>query len=312
MTTDVFLTRCPDYGDPGLERSVARLLEACDFRPGTGTRVLVKPNLVAPANAALSCTNPLVVRAACVYLADCGAKILVGDSPAFGTAGIVARACGLDAALAGLPARLITLGRPRPLRLTRGGSIGLSADALDADTVLNIPRVKVHDQMVLTLAVKNFFGCVCGFRKAVAHQVHGERGNRFESMVMDVCQALPPGVSLLDGVSAMHVSGPARGRPFPLGVLGASANPVAMDTSLALLLGLAPEATPLGREAMRRGLPGALAEQVRYPLAQPGDFDATGFRLPECLSPVAFKPLRFVKGRLRSLGMRLGLVAPRE
>ena len=90
MPNEIFLAQVPDYAQPDLAQAVGRLLESAGCKPGPGARVLVKPNLVAPYNSGLSCTNPLVVRAACAYLLDHGAKVSVGDSPAFGTARIVA------------------------------------------------------------------------------------------------------------------------------------------------------------------------------------------------------------------------------
>ena len=301
MPQSVYLERLPDYASPELDAVAGRLLELSGCCPARGDQVLVKPNLVAPSNTALSCTHPAVVRAVCRYLADCGARITVGDSPAFGTARIVARASGLDKALAGLPAPIVNLTRPRQLALTLGGSVGVSSQALDAALIVNVPRFKVHDQMRLTLAVKNFFGCVAGFRKSLAHQRHGENGTRFESMLMDVCQAMPRSVSIVDGVAAMHVCGPAKGKPYALGLLGACADPVALDTALHAVLGLPADGTPLGEEAARRGL----VEELAYPLRRPDEFDAHGFILPGCLAPVAFKPGRFLKGRLKSLYIRL-------
>ncbi|MFP5221373.1 MAG: DUF362 domain-containing protein [Acidobacteriota bacterium] len=301
MSRTVYLDHAPAYHSPDLDAAVGRLLELAGCRPSRGQRVLVKPNLVAPSNPGLTCTRPEVVRAACRYLADFGANVLVGDSPAFGTGRIVARASGLDKALTGLPVRLVNFTRPRQVTLTQGGSIGVASQALDADLLVNIPRFKVHDQMLLTLAVKNTFGCVCGFRKAVAHQVHGEKGTRFESMIMDVCRAMPPSVSLVDGGVAMHVRGPAKGEPYALGLLGASLDPVALDCALHAVLGLPPDATPLGREAVRRGL----TADVSYPLKAPRDFPAQGFVLPSTLADVAFKPSRFLRGRLKSLCVRL-------
>ena len=99
MTQRVYLEARRDYASPGLEEAVGRLLEDAGCRPGRGAEVLVKPNLVAPSNTGLSCTTPAVGRAVCRYLADHGARVAVGDSPAFGTTRIVARASGLDQAL---------------------------------------------------------------------------------------------------------------------------------------------------------------------------------------------------------------------
>lgn len=305
MPIPVHLAALRDYAHPDLARTAGRLLELAGCRPARGDVVLVKPNLVAPSNPGLACTNPLVVRAACAYLLDCGARVLVGDSPAFGTGRIVAARAGLDKALRVLPVRLVNLGRPRPVPLRRGGRIGVSALALDADLVVSLPRFKVHGQMLLTLAVKNFFGCVTGMRKALAHMAAGQGTDWFASLILDVCLRLTPSVSLVDGVVAMHRDGPARGAAYRLGLLGACADPVALDTALYTVLGLDPERAPLGREALARDLPGARLAALAFPLLGPRDFASADFELPGLLTPVPFKPGRFILGRLKSLGLRL-------
>ncbi len=301
MTIPVHFARVPAYDSPELMQTVAGLLSAAGFRPARGTRVLVKPNLVAPRRARLSCTHPAVVRAACVYLLDCGATVAVGDSPAFGTARIVARLCGLTEALRGLPVPVVNFARPRPVRLSFGGKIGVASQALDAEAILNIPRLKVHDQMGMTGAVKNTFGCVAGSRKSLAHQLYGEQGNRFERLIIEVMEHLPDTFHLLDGITAMHVHGPVGGEPFALGLVAAAKNPVALDTAAYELLGLDPAMVPLWREALTANLPGARSEEIDYPLLGPVDFDVEGFQGPRVLSPVAFRPMRFLKGRLKSL-----------
>jgi len=305
MPIDVFLTPAPDYAWPHMGATIGLLLERSGCRPGPGARVLVKPNLVAPYNPALSCTHPAVLQAVCAYLVECGAKVTVGDSPAFGSARTVAARGGHAAALAGLPVSLVNFASARQTPLVQGGSIGVARAALEADLLVNVPRFKVHDQMLLTLAVKNTFGCVTGFRKAWAHQVHGEKGNRFESMLLDVHLAMPPMVSLVDGVVAMHRCGPAKGEAYPLRLLGASPSAVALDTALYALLGLAPEQVPLGREALARRLPGATAVDLAFPMDSPANFPTLGFELPRALAPVAFKPSRFLTGRMKSLYIRL-------
>ncbi|NJB68828.1 uncharacterized protein (DUF362 family) [Desulfobaculum xiamenense] len=296
----VALAQCPDYAPDRLAALVPRLLDATGvaFRPGE--TVLVKPNLVAAGNP-LACTEPAVARAVCAYLLDLGARVVVADSPAFGTADGVARKCGLAQTLAPLGIPVRTLGNPEALRLSFGASIGLSRDALEADRILNLPRLKAHCQMRITAAVKNLFGCVCGMRKAIAHTRFGECDNRFEAMITEVCAALPPVVTLLDGVNAMHESGPRDGSPFALGLLAASANPQALDTALYGLLKLSPADIALWREAIARALPGADPADIAYPLDRPEAFDATGFVVPGILDPVAFRPTRLARGALRRL-----------
>jgi uncharacterized protein (DUF362 family) len=297
MTLDVFLLRSgPEAPDP----AARRLLAALDLPPA-GARVLVKPNLVAPRNAALSCTEPDLARAVCAALLDLGLRVTVADSPAFGSAARVARAAGLDRTLKPLGLAVRSLKRPAPLALSFGGRIGLSRDALEHDLILNLPRLKAHGQMRITAAVKNLFGCVTGCRKALAHAVIGDAPGLFPRLIVEVMAALPPVRTLLDGRLAMHRTGPIQGDPFALGLLAASSDPVALDTAVYALLGLSPEQVPLWAECRRRGLPGADPANLHYPLDQPRAFDPAGFLLPEPLEPIVFKPLRLLRGRLKSL-----------
>jgi uncharacterized protein (DUF362 family) len=306
MSNAVFLDRLEAYDAPGLDAAVAALLTRAGCPAGLGSRVLVKPNLVAPRNTALSCTSPAVVRAICLFLLKQGAQVTVGDSPAFGTGRIMARLAGLTDALADLPVAVVSLDSPSPVSLSGGGSIGVSRLALEADHIVNAARLKCHDQMGLTLAVKNFFGCVCGFRKSLAHQTLGKDSCRFAGMILDVLAALPPSTSLLDGVVAMHKAGPVGGEPFALGLLGASANPVALDTAIYARLGLAPDRIPLWQAARERGLPGSDAAGIDYPLGVPEDFATEGFVVNPQLAPLAFETGRFLRGRWRSLLVTLG------
>lgn len=306
LAVPVALLRQDDYAPAPLREAVERLLDASGARFSPGRRVLVKPNLVSRANAGLSCTHPAVAAALCAALLDRGARVLVADSPAFGSAERVARACGLAEALLPLGLRVRTLGRPAPVALTRGGSIGVSRTALEADAIVSLAKVKAHGQFRATASVKNLFGCVCGCRKALAHMRLGERPGAMESMVLDVFASLPPVVGMADGVVAMHRGGPVHGEAFPLGLLGASEAPMALDAALFSLLGLAPADVPLWAEALRRGLPGALPRDAAFPLARPEQFDAAGFAAPRQLDPMRFEPLRFVRGRVKSLLHRLG------
>jgi len=306
MLEAVFLRCLGGYDDPGLDAAVAGLLARAGCPVARGSRVLVKPNLVAPRNPALSCSVPAVVRAVCLPLLEAGATVTVADSPAFGTGRIMARLAGLTEALADLPVRVASLDQPRAVALSSGGSIGVSRLALEADHIVNVARLKCHDQMGMTLAVKNFFGCVCGFRKSLAHQTLGRDNRRFARMILDVLAALPPSTSLLDGVVAMHKAGPVGGEPFRLGLMAAARNPVALDTAIYTMLGISPEFPPLWREALAMGLAGATPVAIEYPLESPESFNATGFVTPPGLSPLRFEPKRFVRGRLRSLLVTLG------
>lgn len=313
----VALLRQADYDPAALRLAVDRLFSALPPVSWSSEAVLVKPNLVSRANAPLSCTRPEVARSVCEHLLDHGARPFLADSPAFGSAERVAAAAGYPAALAGLGLKVTTLKHPVPLRLpdeagggtirTIGtiGTIGVARAALEADRIVSLAKVKAHGQFRATASTKNLFGCVCGCRKALAHMRLGDHPGRMEAMILALRAALPPALGLADGIEAMHRGGPIHGQPFPLGLLGAAPDTLALDTAIFSLLGLTPEQVPLWGLALERGLPGADPGQLVYPLETPKGFDATGFEVQAALEPMRFEPLRFVRGRMKSLLHRL-------
>lgn len=304
MTTPpitIALARMLEYESTFLATTVRVLLDETGYSPSPGRTVLVKPNLVNSTNTGISCTDARIVKAVCELLLDNGEKVMVADSPAFGPASAVARATGMEAMLAPIGIRVVSLKDSVKTSLPCGMNAGISRDALKADLIVNLPRLKAHCQMRVTASVKNLFGCVVGFRKAMAHYQLGDRNTLFRQMIMDLPEVLPPVITLLDGIRAMHVSGPIKGKPFHLGLIGASGSAVGLDTAMYSLLGLEQNNVPLWQEAVVRNLPGADPKDLRYPLEKLSAFDATGFEIPDSLDPIRFDPFRVVRGRIRSL-----------
>lgn len=309
-STSVALTRCADYHEPTLLQSFDRLWGAC--APSLNLRsaqVLLKPNLITARRGLLACTEGRFILAAARWFLDQGSRVAVGDSPAFGTAEGVLESLGVVASLRGQGVRIADFGRTRPVTLPSGLAVGLASEALDCDLLVNLPRVKAHAQMRVTLAVKNYFGCVGGMRKPLWHMRHGGTRGRFADHLAELLTVLPGGITLVDGITAMHRTGPTGGEPYPLGLSACSTNPVAMDRALLEVLGVAPEASPLLQACQRSGLTGAVSGQLHFPLLAPADLRVAGFVVAPELMPVRFNPLRFAKNSVRRLLIRLGALS---
>lgn len=317
-TLPVALLRHAAYTGHALRQAVgqvmdaARLTEYYPLRPGA--RVLVKPNLLQAKP--LACVSPEVVAAVCAWLMDHGVKVRVADSPGFGRAEHVARVVGLVEALRPLGLAVEEIGPAVPLPLplegeaaqkagfqTGGSRFHVARLALESDLIISVPRVKAHAQMLVTLSVKNCFGCVRGLHKAVAHAREGRDPLFFADCLAALWAALPPVAAVADGITAMHITGPSNGKPFALGLLGASASAVALDEAVYAVLGLAPQDVPLGAALCRRKAWGCAAgsAQVHFPLDSPTNFSSAGFQLPAELSHTSFHPARFVQSCFRRI-----------
>lgn len=302
----VAIIQCPGYDRRAMKEHLAALAAAVGFRLSAGSRVVLKPNLVSGhGHNGLACTHPEFVAAAAEWCLDQGARVAIGDSPAFGRAPAVMRACGFAASLKGLPVELIHFGTARQVRLACGEQLTLAAEALDCDALINLPKLKAHSQTLISLAVKNYFGTVKGFGKALLHQKLGEDEQAFCRMLVDLLAVLPGGISFVDGVQAMHREGPMRGEMFPLAMMAGSINPVALDTAILLLLGINPERSMIWRETARRKLAGAGPEELAFPLLQPREVPAHGFLLPSALQPIPFRTLQVFSSLVKRVRLLL-------
>jgi uncharacterized protein (DUF362 family) len=290
---DVGLLRCAGYDRSELKGLIDRLCASVSFALRPGETILLKPNLLgALRRDGLACTHPEFVAAAAEWCLDHSVRVVIGDSPAFGTGKGVMKAIGLTDALKGLPVRLVNFEQGRQVLLPSGIVVRLAAEAFECDRLVNLPKVKAHGQLLVTLAIKNFFGTVVGMRKAWYHVRYGDNVERFTGLLVDLLEVMPAGVTLADAVVAMQTDGPVHGKPFPLAVVAAAVNPVALETALTDILGLHPSINPLWRECARRHLTGTNPADISYPLLPPEAVRVDDFCLPRKLKPISFNPCR--------------------
>jgi len=294
------------YQQPLLDQAVDRLLSSSAAAGTLRTaQVLLKPNLITAGNGVLPCTDGRFIAAAARWFLAQGARVAVGDSPSFGSARAVLAAIGALPSLQALGVSVVEFKQTRETVLPGGQKAAMAAAAMDCDLLVNLPRVKAHAQMRVTLAVKNYFGCLSGFHKPWWHMAHGGTEGRFSALLVDLLAVLPASISLVDGIVAMHSTGPIHGEPFPLGLIACGANPVAIDTALLSVLGINPAQSPLRQAACRAGIRGTDPAGLEFPLARPAELGVRGFLVPESLSPIRFNPLRFVHNSMKRLQLRV-------
>ena len=290
----VHMAHQQSYEENELRSAVAECLDQVLGSEPRDSTVLIKPNFISRQNAFLSCTHPGLIEAVCAHFSGLGNRVLVGDSPAFGSARNIASAMDLPERLTPFGARIVELkaGKQAARRTAEGPALARIPE--DVELVVNLPKLKAHKQMGISGATKNLFGLVPGARKAVAHVRHGQSHQAFAHMLLDLLPDYPESVSLLDGIRAMEKSGPTDGEPRDCGILAASRNPIALDTAVYLALGLTRRDVPLWQAAAERELPGTDPETIAYSGMQPEHLQ-TDFRMPEGLNAISFHPLRLAK-----------------
>ncbi len=296
----VSLLRCGSYRSAVLEERFDLLLQSIDWPPYLhGQRVLLKPNLLTAARGPLPCTEASFILAAARWFLDAGARVVIGDSPAFGSARVNLQRLGLEQELIALGVFISDFRRSRISLLDSGIKAGIAEDVFDCDLLVNLPRIKAHAQTRVTMAVKNCFGCLTGLQKPWWHMIHGGQSGHFSDLLLELLTVLPPTLTLVDGIRAMHCTGPINGKPYPLRVVAAGTNPVAMDSAFLDLLGISEQDSPLQVAAMHGSIVGSRKEDISYPLSSPADVRAGGFSVPVTLNPIRFRPFSFVRSTVR-------------
>ncbi|MBP7401555.1 MAG: DUF362 domain-containing protein [Clostridia bacterium] len=274
MDRSVFLAACDSYDPAEVDAAVRRCLDrfggaSALVRPGT--RVLVKPNLLMPQRPeTATTTHPAVVAAIARAFAEAGAQVVVAESAGgpYNTPvqRILYRVCGMEP-IAEIPG--VSLNGDLSVRetaLPEGRtvtSLPIIAPALDADFVVTAAKMKTHGFAYYTGAVKNLFGVVPGLTKAKLHARFPDRA-KFNAMLVDICERIRPGLSIVDGVIGMEGMGPSAGSPKKAGVIVASLSPYAADLACARIMGFDPDRIPVLVEAAERGLVPDSADRLEW------------------------------------------------
>ncbi len=243
----VIVLQCLSYDQA--EMSVQRLMEQVEqdgLRFHAGQRVLLKPNLLSdslPEQAVT--THPILIQTLLRFLKARGTCPAVADSPA--------GALRIEQVWERTGIRAVCEAEQVPLlNLEQAGSVvfhfekvafAVARPVLEADLLLNVPKVKTHVLTVLTAGVKNLYGTLPGFQKALLHR-HFPTPWDIGRFLAHLAGLIRPGLTLADAVIGMEGDGPSGGHPRRLGFVAASRDVFALDMALCRLLNIPPQQVP--------------------------------------------------------------------
>ena len=306
--SSVSLIRANSYDLQALQKSLETLLEPLGGMASVvkkGDRVLLKPNLLTGSRPANECvTRPEIVYCVAKMVRLAGGNPFLGDSPAFGSARGVAKANGYLPLIEELELPIVEFhGKRYETPSDEFDYLRLSKEAMDADTVINLPKVKSHVQVTMTLGVKNLFGCVPGKMKAWWHMEAGKNRDRFGEMLVETARAINPELTIIDGIVAHEGNGPSKGQPRHLGILGACEDVFTLDRTFLEILRVDPATVPTAAAMERLGLCSELSA-VDFPLLTPEELRIDDWKLPESLVAIDFGMPRVIKSTFKHLYIR--------
>ena len=257
MTKTVALQKCAEYNFDEIYAAIKRMFELVPPPDVAGKTVLLKPNILSPKKPeAAVCTHPVVVGACVKAFVELGPKrVIVGESPATANPTAAAKSTGMYEQVINNGGEWVEFSGQHIVQCEEGKIVKVLdfAEAfMQADVVVSLSKLKSHQFMSYTGAMKNLLGLVVGLKKAKTHYRFSNKAD-FAAFLTDLNIAANAQYAIMDAIVGMEgPGGPGNGDPVKLGFLAASDNILALDWVCASLVGYDPYKVANLRDAMER------------------------------------------------------------
>jgi len=239
----VSVVRCPQHDDYGkIHRSVqeaVNLIGGFEAVVSPGDRVLLKPNLLCPKPYTTGATtNPHLIRAVADLCRRAGAKeITVADGAAVGhSTTAVFENCGLLEMAREDDLALVDFAKDEYQQVVNPlgklwKRMRVPKTFLQANVVINLPVMKTHDALGVTLGLKNM--------KGIIHVSDKKRFHKWglAQSIVDLNHIALAELTIMDGTVGMEGDGPVAGDPVNLGIVMAATDTVACDRVACAIMG---------------------------------------------------------------------------
>ncbi len=283
----VYLQHCDTYDRDVILKKVKEIFEAfggIEKYASEGKNVVIKPNMVGkkkPEEAAT--THPSIVYAVAKLCREHGANVTIAESGG-GTYDLNSlrssyRTCGMEEAAKDAGAELnfdVSESEVEYADAMYLKKIGILTPLAKADTVISISKLKTHGMMTYTGAVKNLFGAIPGLKKAEYHFKMSNYDD-FANCLIDICNAVHPDLSIIDGIVGMEKDGPTAGDPKKMNVLISSEDPYEADLAAVKIIDCEPDRIPILRNAIARGICPDSVDKIEIKGAPISEFPSNGF-----------------------------------
>jgi len=218
-----------------------------------GKTILLKPNILFdddPSKAVI--THPVFIEAVIRFLwSKKAGKIYLGDAPAMHAPSFKPRKSGIFEMCERTGVEWVYFGKKSFSCPLPSGKVPITSIVEEVDYIFSLPKLKTHELMGYTGAIKNSFGLIPHLHKAKQHAFH--RSSRsMASFLVDLNERFLPNFIFMDAIVAMDGPGPGNGRPFPLHLLLGSTNPLALDIVASKIIGYNPLEIETNAEGLKR------------------------------------------------------------
>ena len=206
MNTTVGLQLCDTYDFEKVYACIVKLFELVPPPDFKGKTVLLKPNILYPKKPELAvCTHPIVVGAVVKAFVEGGAaRVIVGESPALANPTTAAKAVGLYDQVINNGGQWVEFKDITSIDCPDGVIVkrfDFATQITEADLVVSVAKLKTHQFMTYTGAMKNLFGLMIGLEKARTHYRFPKKedfGNFLTDLILQQSLAMQLWMPLLE------------------------------------------------------------------------------------------------------------------
>ncbi len=195
----------------------------------SGTKVLVKPNLIrAEASTVGTTTNIEIVRAVGNIFQEKGAEITIGEASGnqYDTEDIYSF-LKIREQLRNFKILDLDQDKIIPVEIKDAKAlkkVGIAETVLKADVIVSLPVMKTHNSTLFTGGMKNMMGVLPQREKWNMHL------SGIHQAIVDLNRLVRPHLIVMDAIIGMEGLGPAMGYPVEMNLILAGTDVVAVDT----------------------------------------------------------------------------------
>jgi uncharacterized protein (DUF362 family)/Pyruvate/2-oxoacid:ferredoxin oxidoreductase delta subunit len=232
----VGIYRCKEYNEEVITGLINGIFKKHGFDKmiKEGMNVVLKPNMLALRDEkTATTTNKVFLKCVAKKVLELGAKCTVCDSPAGNYSEEIMKKMYIGLGYDTLEDMGVILNYDTSFKRENiHGKIIQNIDIitpiLDADLVINLPKLKTHQMMNLTCAVKNLFGIIPGKVKSEIHSIYNDYTD-FANVLIDISSSVKNQITIVDAVYSMEGNGPNQGKPRYTGLVFATDNQFELD-----------------------------------------------------------------------------------
>ena len=267
----VSIVKCCTYDQDEVDNAVRKSLDLIGGLKKfvrKGDKVLLKINLLAPTPPEEAVTtHPSIVKALVGLIEECDATAWIGDSSGGPFSGLTSKSleiCGINKIAEDTSAVIKNLDTDGVVVVDyRNGDrireFKIAKSVIEADVIISVPKLKIHELLLLTGAVKNLVGVIPGAGKRDLHR-KAVKADELSNVILDLYDLVKPKLSLMDAVVGLEgrrgnlIEGAGFGNPKQVGFVLASSDAIALDSIAALIMGYDPMKISTIKLAHRREL----------------------------------------------------------